>query len=287
MNAIKGIVDWASKELQPWEADLVRRLLENGKLEDNDIKESTEYLCASHELISKPSTSPTLPVHKEDNIPETEASETVTICSIDKVVNINAIDKNSKLPFSHKGITVFYGENGSGKSGYTRILKNACYAKYVEPEILTNIYRKDVSPQSAAITFIQNGNRSEWIWKPGHANSNLSKINVYDADCGRLLLDKNNQVTYKPKGAEIFDEVSSAFEKIKEAITALIKNTNRPEIKEIEKNEESSQWLRTIGAHTSTQEIDKHTSWQENDSALLETLKKAIEDYESGATTKK
>lgn len=109
------------------------------------------------------------------------------------VENVNAIYNGSTLPFSHSGITLIYGENGSGKSGYTRLLKNACFAKHVEPEILPNIYKPQKGSQCAKISFIKNGERFVWEWSPGSTLTDLSDINVYDSDSGKVLLEKTTK----------------------------------------------------------------------------------------------
>ncbi len=43
--------------------------------------------------------------------------------------HVNAIAENQHLPFRASGMTVIYGDNGSGKSGYSRVLKRACRAR--------------------------------------------------------------------------------------------------------------------------------------------------------------
>src|SRR5690625_7303274 len=43
--------------------------------------------------------------------------------------HVNAIAENQRLSFSPYGMTVIYGDNGSGKSGYSRVFKRACRAR--------------------------------------------------------------------------------------------------------------------------------------------------------------
>ena len=39
MNSVKDIVEWAVNDLTNWESDIVRRLLENQTLSEEDLKE--------------------------------------------------------------------------------------------------------------------------------------------------------------------------------------------------------------------------------------------------------
>ena len=64
--------------------------------------------------------------------------EGFTIKSIDSVTGVNALASRKPLEFGKKGITVVYGLNGAGKSGYIRIFKMISGAKYRE-DIKNNI----------------------------------------------------------------------------------------------------------------------------------------------------
>lgn len=288
MNSVKEIVEWAASELSDWEADIVRRLLLNKTLPPQDIKEIIDNILVTYDIAEdnekKNCSAPTI---NSEIVGETLASDPVRLCNIHDVQNINAISSESNLPFSHKGITLIYGENGSGKSGYTRILKNACFAKHTESEILPNVYKQGSGPQSAIITFIKNDEKQQWKWSPGKTLADLAGINVYDSDCGKVLLEKNNQVTYKPKGVEIFDSVSSIAEAIREAASKKTRNSKLPVIQEIEKTPALSQWLANINENTMSAAIDAKLVWTEESKFELDSLNTSIQEYQNGTTIKK
>lgn len=50
---------------------------------------------------------------------------------------------DQKLEFKENGITLIYGDNGSGKSNYTRILKQVCTSRTPEDKILPNVYKNE------------------------------------------------------------------------------------------------------------------------------------------------
>jgi len=288
MNSVKEIVEWAASELSDWEADIVRRLLLNKTLPSQDLKEIIDNVLVTYGIAEdnekKNCSAPTI---NSEIIGEILASDPVRLCNIHEAQNINAISSESNLPFSHKGITLIYGENGSGKSGYTRILKNACFAKHTEPEILPNVYKQGSGPQSAIITFIKNGEKQQWKWSPGKTLTDLAGINVYDSDCGKVLLEKNNQVTYKPKGVEIFDSVSSIAEAIREAASKKTRNSKPPIIQEIEKTPNLNQWLASIDENTTSTAIDAKLIWTEESKSELDALNTSIQEYQNGTTIKR
>lgn len=52
------------------------------------------------------------------HVKDAESSQAVvTLRGIDKVQNGNALAEGERLTFFQKGVTVIYGDNGSGKSG--------------------------------------------------------------------------------------------------------------------------------------------------------------------------
>lgn len=288
MNSVKDIVEWAVNDLTNWESDIVRRLLENQTLSEEDLKEVINNVTSIFGIAEAGEQRKCIaPVFTSESIDDALTPDPIKLCGVHTVENVNAIHNGSILPFSHQGITLIYGENGSGKSGYTRILKSACFAKHIDPEILPNIYKSGSRPQSAKISFIKNGERIHWDWSPGKTLSELSAINVYDSDCGKVLLEKNNQVTYKPKGVEIFDSVSSITEEIKNAVSGKAKLAQLPVISGIEDFPNLKAWLNAINDKTPIQSIESKLIWPNANQAELDGLSVAIQEYENGTTVKK
>lgn len=288
MNSVKEIVEWAATGLSDWEADLVRRLLESGTLTEDSTKQVIDNVIASFGINEGgEQKNCTAPFFKSETVDDLPSTDPIKLCSVHAVENVNAIYNGSTLPFSHSGITLIYGENGSGKSGYTRLLKNACFAKHVEPEILPNVYKNQKGPQSAKISFLKNGERLVWDWSPGKTLTDLSGINVYDSDSGKILLEKNNQVTYKPKGVEIFDEVAAITEEIKKVVSGMLKIAKIPEISDIEQSPILHGWLKAISDKTTPQSIKTKLSWSEENQIELDGLGVAIQENENGTSTKK
>ena len=74
-----------------------------------------------------------LPTHQTVDATELphidDVSGTVALREISNVENTNAICSRQKLTFGAEGLTIIFGYNGSGKSGYGRILKRACRSR--------------------------------------------------------------------------------------------------------------------------------------------------------------
>ena len=114
MNSYQAIVEWAAKDLPEWEADLVRRLLQDPALGPEQLKQiAKNALCAFGINDENENKECSPPVYELDGLLAETSVEPIKLCSIDIVENINAIHSEAKLPFGHSGITLIYGENGS------------------------------------------------------------------------------------------------------------------------------------------------------------------------------
>jgi len=60
---------------------------------------------------------------------------------------VNALPDGSALTFA-PGLTVIYGRNGAGKTGFARVIANACFSRH-RPEILPNRERRGKEDQRA------------------------------------------------------------------------------------------------------------------------------------------
>jgi hypothetical protein len=111
------------------------------------------------------------------------ATGEIHILSIGDIEGIDALAPRSPLPFSPK-LSVVYGQNGSGKSGYARILKKLC-GKPNAAELLPNVFKE--TPQRSQCTVIATvgGAKKTFVWK---ANSKpideLIPADVFDSQSG-------------------------------------------------------------------------------------------------------
>ena len=103
-------------------------------------------------------------------------------------------------------MTVIYGENGAGKSGYSRIFKRACRARDQKEPILPNAKLEpgQTGPASAIFEVIIDGETVELPWQDGlDASESLSEIAIFDTHCARAYIDNQGDFAYVPDGLDI------------------------------------------------------------------------------------
>src|ERR1700691_2620510 len=125
MNVLQEILAW-SVDRPTWQRDALRRLVVNGDLSTEDIVALTEICKGDHGLLEKPDARPLAKEHVPNR--NGTAAAAVSLVSIFHHEGVNALAADQTLKFA-PGLTIVYGDNGAGKTGYIRILKQACRAR--------------------------------------------------------------------------------------------------------------------------------------------------------------
>jgi Uncharacterized protein conserved in bacteria len=210
VSIIKEILAWG-KALPPWQSDAVRRLFAKETLAPEDLDDLYALLKLEHGI---PDQKGRIPKHlSDDDVPTgAKPSEQVDLLAIKDLVNVNAIAKNQRLQFGQKGLTVIYGDNGSGKSGYSRVLKKACRARDRSEPILPNANtpRDKIELAAAVFEIAVNGVAEEVKWEDGRVPPQaLSAVAIFDSACARAYLDREDDFSYVPYGLDVLESLAA------------------------------------------------------------------------------
>ncbi|MDA8259677.1 MAG: AAA family ATPase [Betaproteobacteria bacterium] len=218
-TVLEAILEWSAGR-PDWQRDALRRIIAMGRLTEQDFGELVE-LCKigrggqADKLKAAPLEKAHLPASPGQGA-------AVTLISVADVCGANNLAPGQTLAFEPKGITVIYGDNGAGKSGYARILKRACRARYagrIEP----NVY-DDQAPKiaSATVAFGIGGApqpAERWQDSP-QPHARLSAVSVFDSECASVHLKDKNEVAFRPFGLDVPDELANACQVVKETLAA-------------------------------------------------------------------
>nr|WP_199075197.1 AAA family ATPase [Pedobacter sp. ASV19] len=138
-------LDFDGKE---WITELRNKVCTNGTLTDTDINSAFDKLHSEKKLNDQVSATGAL----------SQAKANQTIHRVYDNTNVNGLYDNSQIEFSPQ-LTVIYGKNGSGKSSFYRLLKDAFHS---EQGILGNIYSANTSMSSAKIDFVLRNSHLGW-----------------------------------------------------------------------------------------------------------------------------
>ena len=214
VNVLKEILNW-SFERPAWQGDALRRLVTKGELNETDISELSSLCKSSHGLGDRVKSVPL----EANHLPQPgTGTKPVSLQSLTHHDGVNALASNQTIEFG-PSLTVVYGANAAGKSGYTRILKRACRARGAE-EILGNVVSGTAPGRpSATIRFMANDKSCAHLWDDDQpVNTFLSRVSVFDHHCASVYVAKRTDVAFRPMGLDVFDKLSEACEAVKKLL---------------------------------------------------------------------
>ncbi|PIB26451.1 hypothetical protein BFP76_11045 [Amylibacter kogurei] len=214
----KRILAWS--ESRPlWQRDALRGIVQNGYPDEEAIAELLALCKKEHGdpmvvQVANPLTKEHLPV-------DPGAGESISLSSISGVSGVNQLATGQTLNFEEAGLTILYGQNGTGKSGYTRILKNACRSRHAGA-IMPDVYSS--SPMGTAKAALKitrtDGSLETLAWEDGYeAAEALSAITVFDREAASVHVQKKNEVWFRPFGLDIPDDLAGVCQEIRARLT--------------------------------------------------------------------
>ncbi|CAJ3502070.1 SMC domain-containing protein [Burkholderia pseudomallei] len=219
MSIMQEILTW-TQGLPAWQSDAVARLLAKPELSSDDLDDLYALLKLSHGIADdkerkpKPLTADQIPV-------PIAVTSGIHLLAMKNLRHVNAIAENQRLPFGVSGLTVIYGDNGSGKSGYSRVLKRACRARdqieAIHPN--ANLPTGKVGVPEADFEISVDGKFEDLHWVNGKASPpELSSIAIFDTRCARAYLDSEDDFSYVPYGLDVFEGLAGVCKLLKSRI---------------------------------------------------------------------
>lgn len=210
MSLLKQIHEW-SLTLHPCLRDALRRLLHTSTLTDSDYDDLFALLKVEAG-IPDPNGRLAQPLDLTDLPSNATPGRPLRLLSIRKLKNVNRIAPEQSLEFESAGLTVIYGDNGTGKSGYSRVLKLACRARGEKATVLPNAHLPAHQQGIPEAEFVldSDGTKQTYQWTLGGAvHPEMSMLSVFDAHCARAYLDSEQDVAYLPYGLDLVENLAN------------------------------------------------------------------------------
>lgn len=201
MGLLDDIFGW-SGNLPAWQRDALRRLFRNGDLGAADLNELIEMVKEGHG-DGLPAAVQPIPLALDDIPHAGGTGATVRLLKLDNLQSVNRFPIGRSVEFAPDRLNVLFGENGAGKSGYARVLKNACRARIRQPVLSDAFDTTRPRPvPSADITFaVDDQAPRKAPWRQGVATDPaLGNITVYDSACGTDYVANAGASDYQPYG---------------------------------------------------------------------------------------
>ena len=220
MTILQEIYEW-SKGLAGWQQDAIARLYEDRTLGAVDLDDL--YALAKTEAgIADPKERQPRTLQDAQVAPPTNPARLVQLAGIKDLAHVNALAHGGRIPIATAGLTIIYGENGAGKSGYSRVFKQACRARDRREPILpnANIEPNAANVAQAVFEAVIDGDVTDLPWRYGNPSPEpLSDISIFDTHCARAYIDNHGDFAYVPYGLDILEGLVGACNNLKTRAT--------------------------------------------------------------------
>ena len=278
MNVVHEIATWA-KTAQMWQSDAIRRIFTQETLYPADEQELLRMLLAEHGVTDAEQPAPASKPFADVISDSAAATKRIVLKEIHSVSGVNALVPDQSIAFALNGLTVIYGENGAGKSGYARIFKHACHAREKSQPILNDVRSRTKQKAQATIELSVDGEDVAVRWTAGSPMSELlAEIAVFDSHCARVFLDEANEVVYLPYGMDVFARLAAVCTSLKTIVQEKIRSL--PNVfsvaDQFRKDTAAGSFVNSLSEKTDIGHLERLILLTDVDNARLQTLKNLV-----------
>lgn len=267
----KRIFEW-SKDLPAWQRDLLRRLT-GGPLNEAAQREVLEILAGIGDAVE--------PIQLElRDLPSDEGEHgLVELRAVRDLSNINCLAPQQTLRFK-PGLNAVFGDNGSGKSGYGRLIRRVTRSGEPE-EILRDVFDPGsaVGRQTAVFDIAVDGiERPVTVDLGADPERVLSAMSAFDASRARLFLAKPNVIEHVPRPLRLLRTLVQAQDVLADVLRehAQQHRAGLTSLPEIDLQTRAGKALAGLRDDTNPTELIAQMTLSDPEKLKLEELEKAV-----------
>ena len=280
------MVDWANEQ-DHWVRALAGAVLESrSALNANVTDELYEVLLNEKNLVEG---QPITVAPLECDLEAGEAEQSLRLTRLSEVANVNALAADQKITFNPR-MTVLYGENGTGKTGYVRVLKQLASVRTAEP-ILPDISQAgEGGAPSGSLSYELGDEAKSFVWSGEEGVPPFTRIDVFDARGVEIHVDGPLTYTYTPSDLAVFRHTHDAIEAVKvrlDAAKSAAQPSGTPYLNKFDRNGKLYVKIETLGATTDIEELERLGNVSDAENSQLEPLKERVDALRSGTSDAK
>ena len=266
-------------ELPYWAKFLAEKILSGNDITDNDIDTSYSYLLEQLKLKEE-TEKPEITIDYNTANTENHRADLI-LTKLENVEGVNALAENQIIEFS-PNLTIIYGANGSGKSGYVRLLKKVFYSKAPET-ILPNVHINNGNkPVNAKFTF-KSSNANISLNYADKENAEFEQFAVFDGKSVLSHLEQKNEFEFRPAGLSFFADYTNAIIRVEQKLNAHIQNKQSGNTANdlsalFDGNSEIKTIVQGLNAATKIDDLKKYTPFSDEDKRKKEATQKQYDE---------
>jgi ABC-type hemin transport system ATPase subunit len=189
---------------------------------------------------------------------------------IGNIKGVNRLQGHLALDLPGDNLVIIYGNNASGKSGYTRLLKTIS-GKMPLTKLHNNVFAKASAHKSCDITIVDSGEQIlPWNQDSGPVQD-LRTLQIFDHAVARRYRSDEKPLDYELPVLKLFDYVVDACTRVSARID--LEKSRRPRALPIMPGEfqqtRAHSFLLAVSSRTTDSQIGAATRWSEQDDSEL------------------
>lgn len=228
ISLLNEICDWAANGLAYWEQLALDRIVAGETLSKVDYEHLVQILLEDKASAEKTAHRPDINFLRNLNNQTADSAQTVRLIELSQLENVNALAPGQKLVFSDQ-LTVVYGANGSGKSGYARVLNCAGFSRG-DRDILADIAQPSLvnAKRSARIMVTDAGGHKTIEFTVGSSCPELASFHAFDSTSIKVHLTDQNAISFSPPGLSHLATLANETDKCRDLLSEKIKAKRQP-----------------------------------------------------------
>ena len=256
------------------------KVIDKAELTNDEIDEIVTLLKSDKGIIDKDKSIDFSRVELDDLLKNTSAKPDISLSKISDIKNVNALSSNTELEFQNDGLTVIYGDNGTGKSGYAKILRRVCRFRGKKPNILPNLFENsEISGETGAtlIFSIDNQDKETYEWVLNETqNDKLKNISVFDRNSAVQYIEEKNEVAFRPSLLQILDDFASTLDRVRGDLQEDINSISKKDYYEYFENHDNSisKFIKNLSKDSSIKRLNELSEFTDEDKEKIEEIEK-------------
>jgi hypothetical protein len=210
------LVDWANSQ-DHWVRAIVSEVLATrGGLSEEALGQAYQMFLIEKELAA--GTAPQV-AQLDTGAITGNGAPALLLTRVADVKHVNALAPDQEIRFNPR-MTLLFGENATGKTGYVRILKRLAAVRSAE-QILRNIHAGDRGVRPAAtVEYLLDQHARTLAWNDEAGVAPFTAMNVFDSRAVPLHVDEDLTYVYTPAELALFRFTHEAIDAVRGRLDA-------------------------------------------------------------------
>ena len=203
------LADWANSN-DEWVRLLVAEVLASGRAVGDSTVEKAYKLFRQEKALDKREL-PTL-AKLDVEARQDESAPPLSLTRLSDVRGVNALVPGAIIE-PHEGLTILYGENGTGKTGYSRVFKALANSRTADT-ILGDIEADTTEAQTATLEYKLGDDEQTLAWTGERGVSPFTRMSIFDSPAVSTHVDDDLDYVYTPVSLALFNHVTGAIQAV-------------------------------------------------------------------------